>query len=38
MIYVIKNKYITLSINAEGGGMSSLKYLGEERLWQGGKY
>lgn len=38
MIYVIKNKYITLSVNAEGGSMTSLKYLGEERLWQGGEY
>lgn len=38
MIYVIKNKYITLSVNADGGSMHSLKYLGEERLWQGGEF
>lgn len=38
MIYVLNNKYITLSVNSEGGSMTSLKYLGEERLWQGGEY
>ncbi len=37
MIYVIKNKYITLSVNSDGGSMTSINYLGEERLWQGGE-
>ncbi len=38
MIYVLKNKYITLSVDSDGGAMSSLVYLGEERLWQGGEF
>ena len=37
MIYSIKNKYLEVSINSSGASMESLKYLGEERLWQGGK-
>lgn len=38
MIYIIKNKYITLSVNSDGGSMTSINYLGEERLWQGSEY
>lgn len=38
MIYYLKNKYITLSVDSVGGSMTSLNYLGEERLWQGGEY
>ena len=37
MIYTIKNEYIELSVNSLGASMHSLKYLGEERLWQGGE-
>lgn len=37
MNYFLKNKYITLSVNSFGASMDSLKYLGEERLWQGGE-
>lgn len=37
MIYVLKNKYVTLSVNSFGAVMDSLVYLGEERLWQGGE-
>ena len=37
MIYVINNEILTLSVNSEGGSMTSLKYNGEERLWQGGE-
>lgn len=37
MIYSIKNEYIKLSVNSFGASMESLEYLGEERLWQGGK-
>ncbi|MGN0804502.1 MAG: hypothetical protein ACI4MS_03870 [Candidatus Coproplasma sp.] len=37
MIYTIQNNLIKLSINSEGGAMTSLIYLptNEERLWQG---
>lgn len=38
MIYIIKNKFITLSVNSDGGSMTSVNYLGEERLWQGDEY
>lgn len=38
MIYVLKNKFIELSVNSDGGSMTSLKYLGEERLWQGDEF
>lgn len=38
MVYLIKNKFISLSIDSDGGSMSSLIYNGEERLWQGGDY
>lgn len=38
MIYDIKNKYLSVSVNSEGGSMTSIKYLGEERQWQGGEY
>lgn len=40
MIYTIRNEFLSLSVNSEGGSMTSLKYLptGEERLWQGDKY
>lgn len=37
MIYFLKNKYLSVSVNSDGGSMTSLKYLGEERLWQGGE-
>ena len=37
MIYFIKNKYLTVSVNSDGGSMTSINYLGEERLWQGGE-
>ena len=37
MIYTIKNECIELSVNSLGASMYSLKFLGEERLWQGGK-
>lgn len=37
MEYIIKNRYITLSVNSYGASMESLIYLGEERLWQGGE-
>ena len=37
MIYIIKNKYLTVSINSDGGSLTSIEYLGEERLWQGGE-
>lgn len=37
MVYIIKNKYITLSVNSFGASMESLVYQGEERLWQGGE-
>ena len=32
MIYYIKNKYISLAVNSDGGSMASVNYLGEERL------
>ena len=32
MIYYIKNKYISLAVNSDGGSMASV------RLWQGGEY
>jgi len=37
MIYSIENKFIKLSVNSEGGSMTSLIYkpTGCERLWQG---
>lgn len=38
MIYIIKNKHITLSVNSDGGSMTSILYNGEERLWQGNKF
>lgn len=38
MIYYIKNKYITLGVNSDGGAMTSIKYLGEERQWQGNEF
>ena len=37
MLYFLKNKYLSVSVNSDGGSMTSLKYLGEERLWQGGE-
>lgn len=37
MIYTIKNNYLTLSVNSNGGSMTSIKFLGEERQWQGGE-
>lgn len=38
MIYILKNKFITLSVDSDGGSMSSINYLGEERQWQGGEF
>lgn len=38
MIYIIKNQYIELSVNSEGGSMTSIKYSGEERQWQGDEF
>lgn len=38
MIYIIQNKYLSLSVNSDGGSMTSLTYHGEERLWQGGEH
>lgn len=38
MIYTIDNKILSLSVTSSGGSMSSIKYLGEERQWQGGEY
>lgn len=38
MIYYLKNKYITVAVNSDGGSMTSINYLGEERLWQGGEF
>lgn len=38
MIYYIKNKFLTVGINSDGGCLSSLIYQGEERLWQGSEY
>ncbi len=37
MIYIIENEVIKLSVNGDGGSMTSLVYkpTGEERLWQG---
>jgi galactose mutarotase-like enzyme len=37
MIYIIKNKYLTVSVDSEGGSLHSIQYLGEERQWQGGE-
>ena len=38
MIYIIQNKYLSVSINSDGGSMTSIQYLGEERLWQGNEF
>lgn len=38
MIYSIKNDYLEVCVNSEGGSMTSIKYLGEERQWQGGEF
>ena len=38
MIYTISNGIIQLSVNSFGGSMTSIKYLGEERQWQGGEF
>lgn len=38
MIYNIKNKYLEVAVNSDGGSMTSIKYLGEERQWQGGEF
>lgn len=37
MLYFLKNKYITLTVDSFGASMHSIVYLGEERLWQGGE-
>ena len=36
MLYFLKNKYITLTVDSFGASMHSIIFLGEERLWQGG--
>ncbi len=38
MIYYLKNKYLSLAVNSDGGGMTSINYRGEERQWQGGEF
>lgn len=38
MIYILKNKFLTVGINSDGGSMTSLQHLGKERLWQGGEF
>ena len=40
MIYTIKNDFLSVSVNSEGGSMTSIKYLptGEERQWQGDEF
>ncbi len=37
MLYTISNKYLSVTVNSEGGSMTSVKYLplNEERQWQG---
>lgn len=37
MLYFIKNKILTLSVDSDGGCMASLTHNGVERLWQGGE-
>ena len=36
MIYTISDGILEVSINSAGGSMTSIKYRGEERQWQGG--
>lgn len=36
MIYTISNGILEVSVNSLGGSMTSIKYMGEERQWQGG--
>lgn len=38
MIYYLKNKYLEVAVNSDGGSMTSVKYHGEERQWQGDKF
>lgn len=37
MIYTVKSDVLTVSVTDEGGSLTSIKYNGEERLWQGGE-
>ncbi len=38
MLYTVSNKYLSVTVNSEGGSMTSVMYLptGDERQWQGG--
>ena len=38
MIYTIKNDCLEISVNSNGGSMTSIKHLGVERQWQGGEF
>lgn len=40
MLYTISNSYLSVTVDTDGGCMTSLKYLplNEERLWQGSEY
>ncbi len=37
MIYTVSDGTLSLSVNTAGGSMTSIKYNGEERQWQGGE-
>ena len=37
MLYTIANGILEVTVNSLGGSMTSVKYLGEERQWQGGE-
>ncbi len=38
MIYTLKNEFLEVSVTNAGGNMTSVKYLGEERQWQGNEF
>lgn len=40
MLYTIKNQFLSVTVNSEGGSMTSVKYLPleEERQWQGDEF
>lgn len=38
MIYTIHNAVLTLCVDSAGGNMTSIRYFGEERQWQGGEF
>ena len=38
MVYTIKNEFLEISVTDAGGNMISVKYLGEERQWQGNEF